>query len=402
MQPAAAETSRAGATAGITGPATARLEGRLRVLQVVDTIDVGGAGKVALQGLRALVGAGVPVISANFEYPGEPSRFSALAGQSGSTTLTLRQSGRLDFAFVDDLVATARRAGVNLVETHSFKPNLVGWMLQRRLRVPWVVFAHGWTTETTRVRMYNAMEQHALLRCPEHVVAVADTIERRLRDTGRRGPITVLRNGIEPSARAVDAAERRAARASLGLADEAFVGVAIGRLSHEKAIDLLMEAVAGVAASVPRLQVLLAGDGRERAALEARRAALGLDAKVRFLGQLTDVRPVLAAADLLLVPSRTEGLPNVALEALDAGVPILSTRVGAMPELVADGETGWLVPVGDARAFGSRLAEVAARHDVRAIGLAGRERVLPRYTAAARLEALFRLYDGLLLSRVAA
>jgi glycosyltransferase involved in cell wall biosynthesis len=401
MRPAVAEQDRSLAAAAPGGRAAPELGRRLRLLQVVDTVDVGGAGKVALQGLRALVAAGVPVASANFVYP-EPSRYSQLAGEAGGTLLPLHQRGRLDYAFLDGLVETAKRLGVNLVETHSFKANVVGWLVSRRLQVPWLAFAHGWTTETMRVRAYNIVERHALLRRADHVVAVADTIERRIRDCGRERPVTVLRNGIERSSAPVGEQERRAARAALGLPAGAFVGAVVGRLSHEKAVDLVLEAVAHVAPSMPGFVVLVAGDGRERAALESQRARLGLDTTVRFLGQLTEIRPVMAAADLLLLPSRTEGLPNVALEALDAGLPILSTRVGAMPELVRDGETGWLVPVEDPHAFGQRLAELALRTDLRAVGLAGRERMLPGFTAEARLAQLFALYDGLLAGRSAA
>jgi glycosyltransferase involved in cell wall biosynthesis len=398
MRPAVAEQDRSVATIAPVTRAAPDLGGRLRLLQVVDTVDVGGAGKVALQGLRALVAAGVSVTSSNFVYA-RPSRYSDLAREAGATVLLLRQRSRLDYAFLDALVATAKRSGVNLVETHSFKASFVGWLVSRRLQVPWIAFAHGWTSERVRVRAYNFLERRALLRQADHVVAVADNVEALLRDNGRKGPITVLRNGIERSPAPVGEQERRAARAALGLPADAFVGAAVGRLSHEKAVDLLLDAVARVAPSLPGLVVLVAGDGRERAALESQRSRLGLDATVRFLGQLTEIRPVMAAADLLLLPSRTEGLPNVALEALDAGLPILSTRVGAMPELVCDGETGWLVPVEDPRAFGQRLGELAARKDLRAIGLAGRERMLPGFTAEARLAQLFALYDGLLTGR---
>lgn len=378
------------------------LAGRLRLLQIVDAIDVGGAGKVALQGIRALVASGVRVDSANFEYPGRPSRFTTAAHSAGANTLTLRQTGRLDYSFIDELAEQASKLGVTLVESHSLKSNVVAWMASRRLGVPWIAFAHGWTSETLRVRAYNVIEQRALLRWPDHVVAVADTIERRLREGGRTGPVTVLPNGIEASATPVQPAERHAARMALGYSDDDFIGAVVGRLSHEKAVDLLLQAVARIATQIPRLKVAVVGEGRERPTLEAARAALGLENVVRFFGQLADVRPVMAAADVLLLPSRTEGLPNVALEALDAGLPILSTRVGAMPELIADGVTGWLVPVGDPSAFGSRLAELALRRDLRSVGLAGREQVLPRYTADARVAKLFALYSQLLPARAAA
>ena len=106
-----------------------RLRG-LRPLMLVDTIEVGGAGKVALQSIGGLVDAGVPVTVANFAYPGRPSRFSAEARSRGADVLELRQAHRLDYGCLAELSARVHERGLNLLESHSFKAHVVAWRLR--------------------------------------------------------------------------------------------------------------------------------------------------------------------------------------------------------------------------------------------------------------------------------
>jgi glycosyltransferase involved in cell wall biosynthesis len=369
----------------------------LRPLLLVDTIEIGGAGKVALESIRGLTAAGARVTVANFRYPGRPSRFDGAAHAAGADVIPLLQHSRTDWSCVRALQDIARERGVNLIESHSFKAHVLGWRLRGPLGVPWLAYAHGWTAETLRVRLYNALERQ-LLRSPDHVCVVAQPIAAAIRGAGRCEPLSVVPNGLDPT-RAIEDGERAAVRRAYGLRDDEIVAAVVGRLSHEKGIDVLLEAFAIAIPAEPRLRLHVAGDGPERARAEATIARLNLGERVSLLGQVRDVRKVYAAADLLVVPSRTEGLPNVVLEALDAGLPVLATQVGAIPELVSDGVTGWLVPPGDVGALARGLARAAASPELRAMGLLGRERILPSFSAQARLQRLFQIYAGLLEAR---
>jgi glycosyltransferase involved in cell wall biosynthesis len=367
----------------------------LRPLLLVDTIEVGGAGKVALESIRGLVRDGARVSVANFQYPGRPSAFDAAVRAAGADLVPLHQRTRLDWSCVAPLQRWARERGINLVESHSFKAHLVGARLRDGLDVPWLAYAHGWTAETWRVRLYNVLERR-LLRRPDHVCAVARPLADAIRAAGRERPTSVLPNGLDPSPAPVGHAERAAARTGLGLGPDDFVAVAAGRLSLEKAFDLLIEAFARVHASEPRLRLLVAGEGPERPRLEAAIARAGLQPRVRLLGQVPEIRPVLAAADLLVLPSRTEGLPNIVLEGLDAGLPVLATCVGALPELVQDGVTGWLVPREDVEALARGLTRAAATPTLAAMGEFGRARILPSFSARERLQRLYAIYGALM------
>jgi len=164
----------------------------------------------------------------------------------------------------------------------------------------------------------------------------------------------------------------------------------VGRLRIRKGVEVLLAAAERLAASRPGLRLLVAGDGEHRAALERRVGELGLARQVVFLGRCAGarVRRLLAGARALAVPSIYEGMPLVVLEAMEAGVPVVASRVSGIPEVVADGETGWLVPPEDVAALAAALAGAlddpaeAARR-----GAAGRRRLDERFRPAAAARA---------------
>jgi glycosyltransferase involved in cell wall biosynthesis len=172
----------------------------------------------------------------------------------------------------------------------------------------------------------------------------------------------------------------------------------VGRLRIRKGVEVLLEAFARVAAAGPLPPLLVVGDGEHRAALERRAHDLGLDDRqVRFLGRAGagQVRYLLERARALVVPSTYEGMPLVVLEAMAAGLPVVASRVSGIPEVVVDGETGWLVPCEDPQALAGALGEALSDLRVaRARGEAGRRRVEERFRpahAAARWEELLGL-----------
>lgn len=160
----------------------------------------------------------------------------------------------------------------------------------------------------------------------------------------------------------------------------------VGRLRIRKGVETLFEALPALRRDFPDLRLLLAGDGEHRQALEEKAAALGFTTDtVQFLGRAgaPRVRGLLAGARALVVPSTYEGMPLVILEAMEAGLPVVASAVSGIPEVVADGETGWLVPPGDPEALAAALADLLHRpEEGRRRGEAGRLRVEGRYRPA--------------------
>lgn len=369
----------------------------MNVLTLLDAIPVSGPAKGVLQLVGAADELGVRFTICNFDYPGRPSELNALASHRLERFELLPQRGRWDWRFLRHLHAIAIRDRIDVVQSHSFKPHVAAHWLARRTGLPWIAFAHGWTQEDAKVRVYNALERR-LLRHPDHVVAVTERIRSTLITTGRSAPISVVPNAIDPRViAAADPEVRPQARARLGAGAEDLLLATIGRLSFEKGHDILVSALAELRATrQPR--VVIAGEGPARARLEALVRERGLAEQVRFLGHVSDPSWIYAAADALVIPSRSEGVPNVALEALAHGLPIVAMDVGSLREMVIPGETGWLVAQPAPHALASALGELSrSRQRLADMGRSGRDRVLPRFGTARRIAAMRGIYRGLSL-----
>ena len=202
----------------------------------------------------------------------------------------------------------------------------------------------------------------------------------------------VIPNGVPPR----DAV--RPARPA-DLPRDGIVFGAVGRLSREKGLDVALRALASP--SAPRdARLVVLGRGKLRPSLEAEGLALGLGDRVQFLGYREDVGAYLAHLDALVLPSRHEGLPFAALEAMAAGCPVVAARVGGVPELVTDGRTGLLFPAEDAPALARQLARLAGSADLRGrLAAAGREHVARHFTRDAMGEGHLALYRAALAAR---
>jgi glycosyltransferase involved in cell wall biosynthesis len=218
----------------------------------------------------------------------------------------------------------------------------------------------------------------------------------------------VLRTGVPPArARVIPNAVHAERFASPDPADRQRLGAffpatpgrvvgAAGRLSPDKGFGLLIEAAAVVAREDPSVGFVLFGDGPLRPKLERQAEDAGLSGRFIFAGFRDDVDRFMPFLDLLVLPSFTEGMPNVVLEAFAAGVPVVATAVGGTPEVVEDGRSGFLVPPGDAAALAEGIrASLATEDGRRELGRRGRERVRREFTFAAQARAYEELFEEL-------
>jgi glycosyltransferase involved in cell wall biosynthesis len=349
-----------------------------------------------LQILSAMAANSIHPLVVNFRYSGRDGEFCREARTQGTAVMEVEQRSRADWRFLEDIIDRASRHGVNLVQSHTFKANLAAFMVCRRTHWPWLAFAHGYTQDRWRARLYNRADQW-LMRKPAHVCAVAEPVAQILRRAGRRDPISIVPNAIDAAAAPPDTDERRELRASFGLEPQHFVLACLGRLSREKGVDLLLSAARELVAERPETRLLIAGDGPEARVL-AREASEGALADcVRFLGWISRAQQLMAAADLVVLPSRSEGLPNVALESYEVGTPVLATDVGGVSQVILEGKTGWIVqPENLAALLAGLRRAVQVRADLRGFGLAGREWVVDRFSVGRRMAALDVVYASLL------
>jgi glycosyltransferase involved in cell wall biosynthesis len=177
---------------------------------------------------------------------------------------------------------------------------------------------------------------------------------------------------------------------------EIVVGTA-GRLVELKGIEYLIRAVAALRNDFPALRLEIAGSGPHRVRLEEEVARADLAGRVKFLGWIGDIGSVLSRWDVFVLPSLEEGFPVAALDAMAAGLPVVATAVGGVPELIEDEKSGWLVPPRDVEALTARLRLLLVNLELRqSVGAAAFARVRDHFNAAQMANAFGRLYDELL------
>jgi len=240
------------------------------------------------------------------------------------------------------LFQALRQAGPGvLVNAHGFKGLVLGWLAACRFGLPLVATQHGFTPSNRKQRLYTWITLQ-LCRLPQvrAVVCVADSIARLLRQAGvSEAKLHVLPNGLPGNA---TQPSRRPA-----LAPAAPLLGFVGRLSLEKGPDLFVELAIELCQRQPGLSVVLLGEGPEREALQARIDAAGLRERILLPGYQDNMTDWLAALDVLVISSRTEGTPMVLLEAMQLGTPIAAFAVGGIPDVLDDEQSALLSPAED-------------------------------------------------------
>jgi glycosyltransferase involved in cell wall biosynthesis len=303
----------------------------------------------------------------------------------------------------------------DLVSLHSSKTGILGRIAARRARVRCVFTAHGWSFTTgvpwLRALLYRIAERTTIGICSA-VVTVCE-FDRRLAleaGVGRPERLVTIRNGmpdVAPELRGASAVGPAPRAPHPALEGEAVRIIMVARFGPQKDHSTVLKAMANLAresaaeqtglrlpGSPPPVELLFVGNGPSEYALRREAYDLGIDDRVRFLGTRGDVPELLAASDIFVLATNWEGLPRSIIEALRAGLPVVATDLAGIPELVAEGENGYLVPRGDARALASRLAELIADDELRArLGARSRRRFEEEFSFKRMYEQTRTLYE---------
>jgi glycosyltransferase involved in cell wall biosynthesis len=251
------------------------------------------------------------------------------------------------------LVQLARQR-IGIVHCHGYKASIAGYLYARLARIPIVATCHLWTHEPNAPWTYRALTALELRLYPKFtaVAAVSSPIHAILLERGVPAErARVIPNGIVPGRRSPDAGTPDRLRRELEIEPGAPVVISVGRLAEQKGHRCLLRAAGRLRQSHPTLRVLIVGDGPLRDELRDEIARHGLASCVHLLGFRADIPDLLAAADVFALPSNDEGLPIALLEAVAAGLPVVATPVGAVPQLVHPESTGLLVPPRDDEAL---------------------------------------------------
>jgi glycosyltransferase involved in cell wall biosynthesis len=386
--------STAGLACGAPG-----VDAGLKVLALIEATRLTGIARNVLEYARVsrtgLGGVDVEMALALIRRGAESSwRLDAVREQAAHADVPvdlLVERHRYDQHIVEELrrLVDARRP--HIIETHHTKSHCLVALSGLWRRYTWVAFHHGYTQTNIKVCAYNHVDRWSL-RHAAHVITTNESFSTTLAARGvSPWRITVLHNGVRemPVVPAAVATLRR----TLGLKDQERVVLAVGRLSYEKGHAHLIRAAA---AWRSKARLVIVGDGPERASLERMARDLGVSDAVTLAGTTSHVAPFYALADVFVLPSLSEGSPNVLLEAMACGLPIVASRVGGVPEIAADGITALLGPPKDSDFIARAVDRLFAEPDLAArLGAAARRTVLSHHTPEQRATTLSRLYDSL-------
>ncbi len=379
-----------------------------RVLHVITRLDRGGSADNTVLSCIGLRERGWEVTLAY----GPTSDPTPMLG-------SLERTGSIPILRVPDLVRAIRplsdirayrtlRAimvdgGFDIIHTHTSKAGLLGRRASRGLRSKVVHTPHGHVFHgyfgSTLTRAIIAAERRAARWCDSIVVLTDRGREDHLEaGVGEARQFVTIPSGVPLASFLAAFPESGHARKALGLEPGMAVAGCVARLVPVKGQQILLEAAALLAERQPSLRILLAGDGEDRAPLEERARREDLRGRVIFTGHLDDPRPALAAMDIFVLPSLNEGQGRAAVEAMAAGLPVIASEVGGLPEVLDGGGAGLLVPPGDPAALAAALDELLSSPARRAaLAEAGRRRV-SRYGLETMIDGLDGLYRRLLES----
>lgn len=326
-----------------------------------------------------------------------PNAFVTAARAAGVEVEIIPERFRFDPRVFKALRSVVERLTPDVLQTHSVKSHLLLRLSGLGRRYPWVAFHHGYTTPDAKMRLYNQLDRLSLPSAARVVTVCGPFAERLARAGVRRERISVLHNSVAPAAAPGEDAAR-ALGVKLGVDEGERVILSVGRLSQEKGHADLVAALGHLGRLAPDLsfRLVLVGDGPERARLEEDARARDLSERVVFAGHHADVRPFYALADVLVLPSYSEGSPNVLLEAMAAGLPVVATAVGGVPEIVAHEESALLVAPRDEHAIAAAIARILSDAPL-ARGLAAKASGLAavRFSPEAYARSVLEIYTGL-------
>jgi glycosyltransferase involved in cell wall biosynthesis len=375
----------------------------MRVLHVVDSGGLYGAEVVLLHLMTEQAKLGMSPILASIGTPQAGEKDIELAARErGLAVEIFRMRPGPNVLGIRNILNFARRESIDLLHSHGYKSNILLGLMPRRLRgFPMISTVHGYTHQKSwsdgldRMLFYQQLDAYSLRRVESAVLVNGAMREHPLLQRQlKKMRVEVVPNGIPIQGPAVKAELRSEI---LEFAAGGISIAAVGSISHEKGSDLLLEATAKLIHAGRDLRLLYLGDGVLRSTLESRAAELGIAERILFPGYVNGAGDYLPHIDLFTMPSLTEGLPMVLLEAMLAATPIVATRVGGIPDVLDEGKAGILIPSEDIGALQAGILQVLDQPDeAQKRERAAEARVREFYSSTAMEQGYRQVYEKVL------
>ncbi len=375
----------------------------LRVLAVMEGLSVTGPAKnlfAFAQQVRSHRTRPVDLSLVTYQRGPDSNAFIEGARNAGIPVDVIREERAFQPSILRELAQVVNLQQPDIVQTHNLKSHFLARVLGIYKERPWIAFHHGYVATDAKVHLYNQLDRWSL-RKADRLITVCEPFAEHLRGIGVKADrIQVRHNMIRPFRRP-DPADVEQLRTELSIHPDTRVIFCAGRLSKEKGHLDLIEAIGRLSRNpaVGPFRLVIAGIGPEGAAIEQRCRELMIESKVQLVGLQPEIARYYALADLMVLPSHSEGSPNVLLEAMAAGVPTVATAVGGVPEIAEHERSALIVQRGDFRAMADAIARLMLDEPLRGRLAQGGLEVVSRFTPDAYCESVLGIYDRMLHAR---
>jgi len=365
---------------------------RQTVIHLIATNFYGGPEKQILTHARHLDPERFRFILVSFVEKGQPNEILEKASQVGLEHVGIPVGHAFDPGAILGLKRLFRQYRADLVCSHGYKANILGRLSTWAGGIPQIAVSRGWTAENRRIRLYEVLDK-IFLHLNDHVVAVSHGQGDKILRLGlRHGRLSVIHNAISLDQNRASGLRGPTVKEELGIPAHALLVASAGRLSPEKNYRAMIEAAVVTCSRREDVFFAVFGEGFLRAELEGTIKVLGLEGRFLLPGFRRDMPQVMEQIDVFMLPSFTEGLPNVILEAFAAKKPVVATRVGGTPEVVQDGVSGFLTEPDEPALMAGHVLALAGDPALRSrMGGAGYQHVLDEFG----FERQTRLYEEL-------
>jgi glycosyltransferase involved in cell wall biosynthesis len=319
------------------------------------------------------------------------------ASRIGVKAFPVDVNGKVDPRSIKSIRDILKRNGVQILHSHDFKSNIYGLIGSANLGIKRILTAGGTTRDSFVKKMYMYFDETFTYRYYDKIIAVSEEIrDRLLLKRMRPGKVSLVENGIDMSLYEHDEGETTPLDSLPGKNGKKVFAV-VGRLFPDKGHRYFLAAFRNVMREVPDVAALIVGEGPSEAEIREQAKSLNMAGNVFFCGVRRDMLNVYKNIDCLVIPSLTEGLPYVLLEAMMCKVPVLATSVGGIPKVVTNGRTGYLVPPGDVESLEDGMRRILADPGkAREMSENGYQLVAEKYSAQRMVDRVGRLYDAML------
>lgn len=370
-------------------------KGQTTILHLIATNFYGGPEKQIVEHLRRLDSRNYKCTVGSFLERGE-NEILVHAETVGLKTLGIPMKGPVDISTLRVLNQYVQKTQVDLLCVHGYKAAVIGWLVAVKNKIPVLAFSRGFTAECKKVAFYEWLDRQVLKRV-DGIISVSGGQEKKLAAYGVKGK----RNWVVHNAVVVpeyDKAGTLSVRAEIckrfTLPENSRIVVSAGRLSPEKGHRFLVEAIQQVVAKYKDVIFILCGDGPCKEELECQAKSSGVDRFCRFPGFQRNIQEIFQAMDLMVLPSLTEGLPNVVLESFALAKTVVATKVGGVPELVVDGENGYLVESQRPDLLAQAILDCLDSPETMAeMGRRGYEKVVAEFSFEGQTKKLEKIYS---------